>query len=147
MAFLYMGFACEDDLEKSKRITPFRDGVIVMSENETGIHDSEFGPIEHPVEPLDEDQPVKCPVLNSAVLNNGSKPDEQIPENLQKRAEQQSRQEQRVIVPATEAPAQRTLRKRHHTQTSFEDYSSSPFLRMPPRDLTFFDVLQQVDKA
>lgn len=43
--------------------------MIVISENENGGHDSEFWPIEHPIEPLDEDQPVKCPVLNSAVLN------------------------------------------------------------------------------
>lgn len=43
--------------------------MIVISGSENGVHDSEFWPIEHPIEPLDEDQPVKCPVLNSAVLN------------------------------------------------------------------------------
>lgn len=49
-------------------MAPFRDGTIVISGNETESHDVEFWPIEHPIEPLDEDRPVKCPVLNS-VLN------------------------------------------------------------------------------
>lgn len=74
-------------------------------------------------------------------------PDKEFSENLQKRAELQSRKEHRVIVPAAEAPTLRTLRKRHHTQTSVEYYNSSPFMRMPPRDLTIFDVLQQFDKV
>lgn len=29
----------------------------------------EFKPIDHPLEPLDEDRPVKCPLQNSSVLN------------------------------------------------------------------------------
>lgn len=50
-------------------MAPFRNGTIVVSGNETESHDFEFWPIEHPIEPLDEDRPVKCPVLNSSVLN------------------------------------------------------------------------------
>ena len=31
-------------------------------------YNAEFWPIEHPVEPPDEDQPVKCPMPDSSVI-------------------------------------------------------------------------------
>ncbi|KAL1806910.1 hypothetical protein ACET3Z_029978 [Daucus carota] len=147
MAFLYMGFSCQDDLEKIEGTDPFRNGMIVISGNETEIHDFEFGPIEHPIEPLDEDHPVTCPMLNSSVMNNGSMQDERFSNNMKKISEQQIWKEQRVTAPATEAPTLRTLRKRHHTQTSVEGHTCSPFLRTPPRDLTIFNMLQHFDKV
>ncbi|KAK1380677.1 ZIP metal ion transporter family [Heracleum sosnowskyi] len=143
MAFLYMGFSCQDDYVTIESMAPFRNGTIEVTGNETEGHEFEFWPIEHPIEPLDEDRPVKCPVLNSSVLNNESM---RFSDNLKKRAEQQSRKEQRVIAPATEALTLRTLGKRHHTQTNAEDYTCRPFLRMPPRDLTIFNMFQHFDK-
>ncbi|WOH13256.1 hypothetical protein DCAR_0832765 [Daucus carota subsp. sativus] len=147
MAFLYMGFSCQDDLEKIEGTDPFRNCMIVRSGNETEIRDFEFGPIEHPIEPLDEDHPVTCPMLNSSVMNNGSMQDEQFSNNLKKISEQQIWKEQRVTAPTTETPTLKTLRKRHHTQTSVEGHTCSPFLRMPPRDLTIFNMLQHFDKV
>lgn len=31
--------------------------------------DMDFWPVEHPMEPPDEDQPVKCPMPDSSVIN------------------------------------------------------------------------------
>ncbi|KAL8105779.1 hypothetical protein AgCh_029540 [Apium graveolens] len=124
-------------------MAPFRNGSIVISGNESDI---EFWPIEHPTEPLDEDRPVKCPVLNS-ILNNESLQYESFSDNLKKRAEPQSQEQQRVIAPAAEAPILKTLRKRHHTQTSVEEHTCNPFLRMPPRDVIMYNMLQHFDKV
>lgn len=73
---------------------------------------------------------------------------EQFSESLRKRAEQElSKKEQRVPVAAAEPPPPvRALRKRHHTLTSSVDHAISPLLRMPPRNLTIFDMLQQFNK-
>lgn len=33
--------------------------------------DIEFSPVEHPIEPISQDQPVRCPLPESSVLNDG----------------------------------------------------------------------------
>lgn len=75
--------------------------------------------------------------------------EEQFSESLRKRAEQElSKKEQRVPEAAAEPPPPpvRALRKRHHTLTSSVDHAISPLLRMPPGNLTIFDMLQQFNK-
>ncbi|KAG0486756.1 hypothetical protein HPP92_008851 [Vanilla planifolia] len=36
-----------------------------------GIEDLEFRPIEHPIEPINYDQPIICPLLESSILKDG----------------------------------------------------------------------------
>ena len=48
--------------------TPERDGMDVRSHGVEGDQ-VEFWPIEHPMEPSDEDRPVKCPMPHSSVIN------------------------------------------------------------------------------
>jgi hypothetical protein len=36
---------------------------------EVEVVDMEFWPVEHPMEPPDEDRPVKCPMPDSSVIN------------------------------------------------------------------------------
>lgn len=48
--------------------TPSANATTIASSH--GIQVSvEFKPIEHPVEPLDNDQPVKCPLPEPSILN------------------------------------------------------------------------------
>ncbi|KAH0469636.1 hypothetical protein IEQ34_001194 [Dendrobium chrysotoxum] len=54
-----------DGLEKDGKVE------VGEEENEWVEYDAEFKPIEHPMEPLEEDQPVKCPMPDSSLLNEG----------------------------------------------------------------------------
>jgi len=43
---------------------------IGMDWHHLGVEvDMEFWPVEHPMEPPDEDRPVKCPMPDSSVIN------------------------------------------------------------------------------
>ncbi|MQM14952.1 hypothetical protein Taro_047889 [Colocasia esculenta] len=44
----------------------------VASANSHGLeYSAEFKPVEHPTEPLDNDQPVKCPLPEPSILHDG----------------------------------------------------------------------------
>ncbi|XXG75547.1 hypothetical protein AAC387_Pa08g0094 [Persea americana] len=47
----------------------------------------EFKPVEHPIEPLDSDQPVKCPLPEPSILNDGSIWKERLSATVQRRAD------------------------------------------------------------
>ncbi|KAF8412619.1 hypothetical protein HHK36_000588 [Tetracentron sinense] len=44
----------------------------------------EFKPVEHPTEPLDNDQPVNCPVPEPSILNDGRLWRERMPANVRR---------------------------------------------------------------
>ncbi|XP_058103969.1 uncharacterized protein LOC131247976 [Magnolia sinica] len=47
----------------------------------------EFKPVERPVEPLESDQPVKCPLLEPSILNDGRMWNEWLSANVRRRAD------------------------------------------------------------
>ncbi|XP_077230315.1 uncharacterized protein LOC143863518 isoform X2 [Tasmannia lanceolata] len=93
--------------------------------------DDEFKPIEHLLEPLDEDRPVKCPMPNSSVLN------EWTVESLRKRAELSAAIEEGMVVAAAQPPVD-AVQKRHHALSS--NQSVSPSFRVPQNKI--FQVLE-----
>lgn len=104
----------------------------------------EFWPVEHPMEPPDEDQPVKCPLLApSSAIKDGKMKEE----SLGRRTEQPDMMNiagNRVI----KRPVRTVLRKRQHTPTP-DDNSMKPPARMPPlptQNITIFQMLQEIDK-
>uniref|UniRef100_A0A5B6YTK8 Uncharacterized protein n=1 Tax=Davidia involucrata TaxID=16924 RepID=A0A5B6YTK8_DAVIN len=111
----------------------------------------EFWPIEHPIEPLDEDRPVKCPMPDSSVMNDGRMHEERFSESLRKRAELSAVVNKEGMVVAAAEPPVRAARKRHHTLTR-RDQTISPLLRMPPlyplptQNITIFHILKHFNK-
>ncbi|XP_042490865.1 uncharacterized protein LOC122070725 isoform X2 [Macadamia integrifolia] len=113
--------------------------------------DLEFKPIEHPVEPPDEDRPVKCPLPGSSVPNDVQMQVDRLAESLRKRGELSSdmNEEEGMLVVAIEPPA-RAVRKRHHTLTRNHSipplFNRAPLPPLPNRNSTIFEMLQQCDE-
>ncbi|XP_028118526.1 uncharacterized protein LOC114316070 [Camellia sinensis] len=106
----------------------------------------ELWPIEHPVEPPDEDQPVKCPMPHTSLVN------EWFSDSMRKRTDISAvMNEEGMMVVAAEPPAQ-AVRKRHHTSTHEDRHTLTPLLRMPPlhpfptHSITIFQMLHQFNK-
>ncbi|TXG57001.1 hypothetical protein EZV62_018314 [Acer yangbiense] len=159
-----MGFSCGDDHfnKKEKEVV-----VVDESSRERDMHNHghgvelevEFWPVEHPLEPQDEDRPVKCPISAPSSVINESRMQE---ECSGKRAEVVAYTEvnKEGIVMALEPPV-RAVRKRHHTltQDDREDHTTTttikPLMRMPPlppplqthnnNNITIFQMLQHFD--
>ncbi|XP_068660061.1 uncharacterized protein [Aristolochia californica] len=76
--------------------------------------DIEFMPIEHPLEPPDEDRPLKCPMPNPSVPNSGGMRNERSIESFRKkRVELPVAYEEEMVI-SPEPPA---VRKRYHAPT------------------------------
>ncbi|XAR64494.1 hypothetical protein NMG60_11024863 [Bertholletia excelsa] len=148
-----MDLSIADDLDKTERLSPNlvryesrvrrrNRGEMDISEDENQIN-NEFWPIEHPIEPPDEDQPVKCPMPVSSAIN------EQFSDSPRKRTEvsaaaTKTMKKQGILEMVVEDHPGRPVRKRHHTSTlEGEQHTSS---RMPPHphhNITIFQMLQQ----
>ncbi|KAJ4973580.1 hypothetical protein NE237_006754 [Protea cynaroides] len=114
MSTSLMGFSSEDGYDKREAKVP-----LTAEIEETWVHgdgslqggheldlDLEFKPIEHPVEPPDEDRPVKCPMPGSSVPNDIQMQEERFAESLRKSVEQLSDlNEEGMLVVAIEPPA------------------------------------------
>ncbi|KAF7808453.1 uncharacterized protein G2W53_035196 [Senna tora] len=119
-------------------------------------NEADFWPVEHPLEPRDEDRPVKCPMPESSVINDGGMQEKRLAESVRKRTEisaaMADKEGTAAMEAAAEAPASaRGVRKRHHTLTR-GDLEITPFMRtpslppLPTQNVTIFQMLQQVDK-
>ncbi|XWS34376.1 hypothetical protein CRYUN_Cryun21dG0033600 [Craigia yunnanensis] len=113
--------------------------------------DIDFWPVEHPMEPQDEDRPVKCPMPSSSSINDGKGHEERVAaESSRKRSELPEMVKKGGIVVATETPV-RAVRKRHHTLIR-DDHIMKPLVRMlplpplPTQNLTIFQMLQEFDE-
>ncbi|KAG5029296.1 hypothetical protein JHK87_012810 [Glycine soja] len=113
---------------------------------------TDFFPVEHPMEPPDEDRPVKCPMPESSVINDERMHEKRFAESSKKRVETTRavvNGEGTTTTMDSEPPA-RGVRKRHHTLThEGGDLVMTPLMRMPPlpsQNITIFQVLQQLDK-
>ncbi|KAB1205967.1 hypothetical protein CJ030_MR5G017549 [Morella rubra] len=114
--------------------------------------DMEFWPVEHPVEPPEEDRPVKCPMSDSSVLNDGGMNESRFSESLRKRTEVPAVANRQSTVAVHPDPPVPAVRKRHHTLTDGDHIMMSPLTRMPAlpplpnQNITIFQMLQQFDK-
>ncbi|KAL2489776.1 hypothetical protein Fot_43068 [Forsythia ovata] len=86
---------------------------------------SQFKPVEHPTEPLDNDQPIHCPLTEPSILNDGRIWNERVSSVGQRRADLPVMHEQtpettpitkprppsnRVILPSISAPERNILK-------------------------------------
>nr|ADQ43180.1 unknown [Schrenkiella parvula] len=117
--------------------------TVTMEEydEENNQVDVEFCPVEHPVEPEEEDRPVKCPVpISSSLIHNPTEKSK--PEWVKHRASSETP----VYPPPRHV---RNVRKRHN---SFVEGNNSFFTRSTHDDettsrrsnVTIYRVLQQV---
>ncbi|XP_077236216.1 uncharacterized protein LOC143877838 [Tasmannia lanceolata] len=143
-----MGFSCEDGVvDRKESQIPRTDEVGNTGCSATGGHghgvelDVEFKPIEHPLEPLDEDRPVKCPIPNSSVLNDEGTRKERTAESLRKRAESSAATEYGMVMVAAQPPVQ-AVRKRHHALT--RNQSAPPSFRSPQSNV--LQILQEYNE-
>ncbi|XVE74571.1 hypothetical protein DITRI_Ditri12bG0027800 [Diplodiscus trichospermus] len=91
----------------------------------------EFWPVEHPLEPLDEDRPVKCPMpASSSSINDGKGHEERVAAESSRKRSELPEMVKKGIAVATEPPV-RAVRKRHHTLTG-DNHIMEPLVRMPP---------------
>ncbi|XP_035540657.1 uncharacterized protein LOC108987435 isoform X1 [Juglans regia] len=107
----------------------------------------EFWPVEHPMEPPDEDRPVKCPMPASSALNDGGMNDRRFSESLRKRSEVPDVVSTEGVDGADVWPHVRAVRKRQHSTLTHGD--QTPQMRMqplPPTQNTIFQMLQQFDE-
>lgn len=90
----------------------------------------EFKPVEHPIEPLDNDQPIQCPLPEPSILNDGRLWKERVSatvhrrgdlpvmkeggalesENVESRPRQRPNQSNRLILPSISAPEHNLLK-------------------------------------
>ncbi|KAL6295305.1 hypothetical protein ACE6H2_003447 [Prunus campanulata] len=182
-----MGFSCGDDFEGEESEVALLDETREKQQHSSwgcGMEaphnhvqlevDFQFWPVEHPLEPPDEDRPVKCPMPDSSVINidivsckmhlqDGGRQEKRSSESsaVRKRTEVSSaaaatyskpRMDQMVVAVAEPPPAVRAVRKRHHNTLTRGDHMISPLRRMPPipslptQSITIFQMLQQLDK-
>ncbi|KAK4261863.1 hypothetical protein QN277_004802 [Acacia crassicarpa] len=171
-----MGFSCEDVLEEEQSGIHFTDETIAtqprslalmevhhhnqQQQQQQGVeNEADFWPVEHPLEPRDEDRPVKCPMPQSSVINEGGMHEKRFAESIRKRAEASAEMaeregERRGGMEVEPPDPARAVRKRHHTLThGGGDLEITPFIRTPPlppplpsQNVTIFQMLQQVDK-
>ncbi|KAI4313618.1 hypothetical protein L6164_026581 [Bauhinia variegata] len=158
-----MEFSCGEDFDNKESETALRDENRAMQQNsvmEVQHHhhgdekDADFSPVEHPVEPRDEDRPVKCPMPESSVINDGGMHEKRFAESFRKRIEVPATMvdgnRERTAAMDPESPA-RAVRKRHHTLTN-GDLGMTPSVSMPPltpvptQNVTIFQILQESDK-
>ncbi|XP_009351599.2 uncharacterized protein LOC103943118 isoform X2 [Pyrus x bretschneideri] len=172
-----MGFSCGDDFDGEEGKAPLLYETRENQHSSSGCMDGhnhhhhhmqvevdyEFWPVEHPLEPPDEDRPVKCPMPDSSVINEGGRKEKRFSEtsSMRKRTEassaaaaaysNQGLTDQTVVAVETPPPA-RPVRKRHHHTLTRGDHMISPLRRMPPlpslptQSITVFQMLQQFDK-
>ncbi|KAL9369041.1 hypothetical protein Peur_040240 [Populus x canadensis] len=90
----------------------------------------EFKPVEHPIEPLDNDQPIQCPLPEPSILNDGRLWKERVSatvhrrgdlpvmkeggalesENVEPRPRPRPNQSNRLILPSISAPEHNLLK-------------------------------------
>ncbi|OMO72555.1 hypothetical protein COLO4_27577 [Corchorus olitorius] len=144
-AYFSTEFSCGDVFDR-KEVEEDK-GDMDLHHNNAIEFDIEFWPVEHPMEPPDEDRPVKCPMPASSSINIDRKSFE---ESSRKRSEVPEMGARGVAV-ATAPPA-RAVRKRHHHTLTPDDHIMKPLVRMPPlpplptQNLTIFQMLQEFDK-
>ncbi|XP_058079567.1 uncharacterized protein LOC131227772 isoform X2 [Magnolia sinica] len=154
-----MGFSCGDGSDKDCLLPkgaeatgkaeagegPVHGVVIAASGSRYGIESEvEFKPIEHPLEPTDEDQPVKCPMPNSSVLNDGATRKERAVESLRKRVEFSATNEEEDGMVVDMQPPARAVRKRHQTLT--RDRIRLPSVLAPPQSSTILQMLRECNE-
>ncbi|KAK9067853.1 hypothetical protein SSX86_011964 [Deinandra increscens subsp. villosa] len=77
----------------------------VMSTSHHGIEVAvEFKPVEHPIEPLDIDQPIPCPLPEPSILNDGRIWKERVSAGVQRRVDLPVMQEETSGPPDPETP-------------------------------------------
>ncbi|KAI4373185.1 hypothetical protein MLD38_011341 [Melastoma candidum] len=107
----------------------------------------EFCPVEHPLEPLDNDQPVKCPMVNSSA-NNGQwrMIQERVPPSI-RRISRVEDMKKKLVNPSNSA-ANHLVRKRHYSITD-GDIILTPVRITPPRpsdSTALFRMCQGIDR-
>ncbi|TKY59758.1 hypothetical protein E2542_SST16852 [Spatholobus suberectus] len=161
---MFMGFSCGDHFDEKESEFPLIDETSAIQQQNSIIMEvhhlqgvdknTDFCPVEHPMEPPDEDRPVKCPMPESSVINDDRMHEKRFAESLRKRGETTGvvADRERPTTMDTQPPA-RGVRKRHHTLThGGGDLVMTPLMRMPPlpplpsQNITIFQVLQQLDK-
>ncbi|KAK2383919.1 hypothetical protein QL285_071325 [Trifolium repens] len=159
-----MGFSCKDHFEEKDMEFSFIDETSETTQNSIimevynhyhGVeNNSDFFPVEHPMEPQNEDRPVKCPMPQSSVITDERMHEKRNADSIRKRGEISGvmTEGQRRASVDSDAPA-RGVRKWHHTLThgSGGDIVMTPLMRMPSlplqsQNITIFQVLQQLDK-
>ncbi|PKA61547.1 hypothetical protein AXF42_Ash018835 [Apostasia shenzhenica] len=106
--------------------------VVGMEEREAVECDVEFTPIEHPMEPLEEDRPAKCPMPDSSLFREKKAMLKEAPaEEFQNMVEPLMENEESFPTQAD--------RKRHHRND--QDSSSQPAFRTLQYNI--FQVFQQ----
>ncbi|KAE8664624.1 ZIP metal ion transporter family isoform 1 [Hibiscus syriacus] len=89
-----------------------------------------FWPVEHPMEPQDEDRPVKCPMsASSSSMSDGKGHEERVAaESSRKRSEQPAMVKNRIVAMTAAEPPVRAIRKRHHMLTCDNNISAAPLV-------------------
>nr|AFK33742.1 unknown [Lotus japonicus] len=159
-----MGLSCGDHFEEQGSEFSLIDETGATEQNsiimEVHHHhhqgvdkNTDFFPVEHPLEPPDEDRPVKCPMPESSVISDERMHERRFAENLRKRGEiSEGMAEGERTDGIDNQPPARGVRKRHHNLTHGGDLVMTPLMRMPPlppipsQNISIFQVLQQLDK-
>ncbi|GMJ03728.1 hypothetical protein HRI_004042000 [Hibiscus trionum] len=112
-----------------------------------------FWPVQHPMEPQDEDRPVKCPMSassssSSSIDKYGKGHGERVAaESSRKRSEQPTMVNNRMAA----EPAVRAVRKRHHTLTCDNHIFGIGKPALPPippsQTLTISQMLKHFDQV
>ncbi|CAN6478911.1 unnamed protein product [Victoria cruziana] len=119
-------------LEDKERTAP--DGeMVVLVPSFSGVRAMqlgvEFKPIDHPTEPRDNDQPVRCPMPEPSILNDGRIWKERFAEGMRRKNDIQVMKED---TETAEHPTQ-AVRKRH--QTNPRDHVILPSFSAPEQHI------------
>ncbi|GMJ08164.1 hypothetical protein HRI_004485600 [Hibiscus trionum] len=115
-----------------------------------------FCPVEHPMEPRDEDRPVKCPMFasSSSVHDGKGLEGRAAADSSRKRSEQPTMVNNGTAgLAMTAEPPVRAVRKRHHTLTRDNHIMAEPLIGkpsippIPPQTITISQMLKQFDRV
>ncbi|VVB02211.1 unnamed protein product [Arabis nemorensis] len=78
-------------IDERGAMTPSSDHVVLPNTAPTSTHgieeETEFKPVEHPIEPLDNDQPIQCPLPEPSILNDGKIWKERVSASMRRRGD------------------------------------------------------------
>ncbi|KAK8613897.1 hypothetical protein V6N13_101651 [Hibiscus sabdariffa] len=159
---MFVCFRSQDHREESEAVVrrrsweqqPGLDGGGMDMDLRPQPHAVEFCPLEHPMEPQDEDRPVKCPMFASSSSSSSSIHDGKGHESSRKRLEQPTMENNGIAgLAMTVEPPVKPVRKRHHTLTCDNHVMAEPLIGkpslppIPPQSLTISQMLKQFDQV
>ncbi|XP_027174669.1 uncharacterized protein LOC113774318 [Coffea eugenioides] len=136
-----LGCGSSNCIKLPEKSTQQEKHTMDFQQNEVHTNLDQFWPVTHPIEPLEEDQPVKCPMPHTCVVKDNEEKEEQFfSETLRRKAKLLEVTEHKEMVVGRDHPP-RAVRRRHHIRSNRKntaESSNAPLYPFPSsKDMIF----------